>query len=236
MNISLTSPLTRGPHVGALQRQLKHDKYYDGEIDSIFGPETARAVYRAKYWLGYRKPDKVAGDYLYSLLKGTKTPTPLMKARIRTRTRKKKQTPIRLKMWQESGKHLGVSEHPRGSNICRFSVWYGFIGPWCAMFATYCGVVAKSRAFQKGRYYAYCPNILFDARAGRNNLAITRKPQTGDMVLYDWNNDGTVDHVELFGHWTTQSTFTGRGGNVGGMVQDTRRRMSDVTAFVHVGG
>jgi peptidoglycan hydrolase-like protein with peptidoglycan-binding domain len=236
MNISLTSPLTRGPHVGALQRQLKKHKYYDGPIDSTFGPETARAVYRAKYWLGYRKPDKVAGDYLYSLLKGIKTPTAPMKIRTRRRKRKLKQTPIRIKMWNESGKHLGIREHPNGSNVCMFSVWYSFIGPWCAMYVSYCGVAVKSRAFRRGRYYAYVPNVLYDARLGRNHLSITRNPQAGDLALFDWNHDGIPDHIEFFGRWTTQSTFTGRGGNVQNQVMNTRRNRSQVVAFVHVGG
>lgn len=243
MKLALTTPHTKGSHVLALQRQLSKHGYLQGTPDSEFGPDTARAVYRAKYWLGYRKPDQVAGDLLYSLLKGTKKPSLAMRLRITSRSKVAKQKPIREKMWEEAGKWIGQTEHPANSNRSKFSLWYGLIGAWCAMFVSWCGVVVGSKAFKKGHYYAYVPYMVADARAGRNNLAITYKPQQGDIACFDWNHDGIADHTGLFGHWTGATTFVGREGNTGphnksngGMVmQDQIRHKSEVICFIHVG-
>src|SRR5262245_47942117 len=32
---------------------------------------------------------------------------------------------------------LGVKESPAGSNHCKYTEWYGMVGPWCAMFVTW---------------------------------------------------------------------------------------------------
>lgn len=244
-DLSLTSPHMKGDDVGVLQDALKSRGWLQGAVDDEFGPDTARAVYRAKYWLGYRKPDNHASDLLYSYLVGRKKPSLLMQTRITNRKRLAKKKPIRLKMWEEAGKWLHVKENPFGSNRIKFSLWYGVIGPWCAMFVTWCGTVAKSKAFNKAKgRYAYCPYIVADGRAGRNDLAITYKPQTGDLALFDWDNDGVADHIEFFGSWSDKrhNIFHTRGGNTGhsnasngGEVLPMQRSKSDVICFVHVG-
>ncbi len=246
MKLTLTTPHTKGKLVRQLQVLLDEKGYLQGKPDSEFGPDTARAVYRAKYWLGYRKPDQVAGDFLYSLLLGTKKPTLAMRLRITNRSRVAKHKPIRTKMWEEAGKWIGETEHPAGSNRSKFSLWYGIIGAWCAMFVSWCGAVVKSKAFKRGHYYAYVPYMVADARAGKNNLAITYNPKQGDIVCFDWNHDGIADHTGLFGHWhdKARTTFSGREGNTGpvnksngGMVMEGEvRHKSEVIAFIHVGG
>jgi peptidoglycan hydrolase-like protein with peptidoglycan-binding domain len=245
VKLTLVSPHTKGPHVLALQRQLKKHGYLQGKLEGEFGPDTARAVHRAKYWLGYRKPDQVAGDLLYALLKGAKKPTPVMKARIKARTPKPSKKPQRVKMWEEAGKYIGQTEHPPYSNRSMFNAWYGIVGAWCAMFVSYVAVKVGSKVFRKGKFYAYVPYILADARAGRNNLAITYFPQTGDLPLFDWDNDGVPDHIGFFGYWIDDAKhkFAGREGNTGphdksngGQMMNTVRSKSDVIAFVHVGG
>jgi len=243
MKLSLTSPHTKGPEVTKLQEALKIRKWLQGLVDGEFGPDTARAVYRGKYWLGYRKPDQRAGDLFMSYLTGEKKPTPLMKTRIANRKRIAKNKPVRLKMWEEAQKWIGTKESPFGSNRVKFSLWYGVIGPWCAMFVTWCATVAKSRAFRRGKNYAYCPYIVDDARAGRNYLTITYFPQTGNLALFDWDNDGKADHIEFFGNWTRiPGQFTTVGGNTGhsnasngGEVLPMTRNKSDVICFVNVG-
>lgn len=244
--LQLTTPLMSGPNVRNLQTELKRHNYLQGNVDGVYGEETARAVYRAKYWLGYRKPDQVAetaGGLLLDLLEGKKKPTPLMKARTMKRMRALKETPIRLLMWNESIKWIHTKESPADSNRVKFSLWYGIIGPWCAMFVTWCGVAAKSKAFKKGVRYAYVPYVVADARAGRNNLAVTNFPQKGDLVCFDWDNDSVADHIELFGEWTKiPDVFTTIGGNTGrtnasngGEVLRMERNKRDVQVFVHVG-
>jgi peptidoglycan hydrolase-like protein with peptidoglycan-binding domain len=242
IKLGLTSPHTKGKDVNALQFELHKKGYLQGAVDGEFGPDTARAVFRAKYWLGYRKPDQHASDLLFDYLRGNKKPTPAMRARVMNRKRIAQQTPIRLKMWKEANKWIGTKEVPFGSNRVKFSLWYGAIGPWCDMFVTWCGTAVGSKAFLRGKYYAYVPYTLSDAKAGRNNLTITYKPQTGDLALFDWDNDGVADHIEFFGGWLNQSEFGTIGGNTGhtnasngGEVLPMRRSKSDVIAFVHVG-
>lgn len=244
MKLTLVSPHIKGKIVKQLQTALKSKGYLQGSVDSEYGPDTARAVYRAKYWLGYRKPDQVAGDLLYSLLLGTKKPNLAMRLRITNRSRVAKKKPLRLKMWEEAAKYIGETEHPPNSNRSKFSLWYGIIGPWCAMFVTFLAVAFGSKTFKRSKRYAYVPYILHDAKAGVNNLAICYKPLTGMLALYDWDNDGVPDHIGLFGEWLDKAhtRFKGREGNTGphnfsngGMVMDTIRYKSDVVAFVNVG-
>jgi hypothetical protein len=126
-----------------------------------------------------------------------------------------------------------------------FSEWYGINGPWCAMFVTYCFVAAKSKSFIKGSKYAYCPYVLDDAKAGRNGLRVVPKSdvRSGDIVLFDWNGDGTADHIGIVDKPPAKkkATFTTVEGNTsgnnpsdGGMVAKMNRVTSDVIAFVRV--
>ena len=243
LTYKLTSPLMKGDPVKAFQRAMQNKGWYKGKVDGVYGELTAQAAYRSKYWLGYPKPDKAAGDKLYGYLTGKQTP--LLYRQIAARRKKAALAkPIRLKMLEEFRKHVGVKESPRGSNNVFFSTWYGIIGPWCAMSVSYCGVKVGSKSFIKGKRYAYCPYILADAKRGINYLTIVRDPQPGDIALFDWDNDGVADHVGLFDKWLdkTGTKFAGVEGNTsqdnpsdGGAVEETVRHRKDVIAFVHVG-
>jgi Putative peptidoglycan binding domain len=206
--MKLTSPHMKGKNIAALQRLLKEKGYLEGKVDSEYGPDTARAVFRAKHVLGYPKPDKVAGDKLYGFLSGRTKPTLDMRIRARRRAKQeKKLSTIGLKMLTESVKYLGMEEHPPGSNNVIFSRWYGIIGPWCAMVVSFCGVKVGSKTFKKGSYYAYCPFIFADAQRGRNGLMLTYRPKDGNLVLFDWQGmgqRGVADHVGL---WASERTL-----------------------------
>ena len=126
-----------------------------------------------------------------------------------------------------------------------FSEWYGMTGPWCAMFVTFCFVQAKSKSFIKGSKYAYCPYVLADAKAGRNGLRVVPKSdvRSGDIVLFDWNRDGTADHIGIVDKPPVKKNvrFSSIEGNTsgtnpsdGGMVAKMSRVTSDVIAFVRV--
>ena len=58
--IRLTSPLTKAPRVKVLQKMLAGENkwgknFRPGRIDGRYGPGTAGAVARAKYYMGYPK-------------------------------------------------------------------------------------------------------------------------------------------------------------------------------------
>src|SRR5213075_805411 len=143
----LTSPLMRGPDVERLQTDLKLAGHLQDTVDSEFGPLTAQAVYRAKYWLGYKTPDHSAesGGLLVRLLEGKSQPSDTM---VRLAARRKKALsakPIGAKMLDEAFKWIGTKESPANSNNVIFSRKYGIRGPWCAMFVSCMGVTVGSK-------------------------------------------------------------------------------------------
>lgn len=247
--IGLTSPLTTGKVVREAQRALADNEYGDfkpGTIDGQFGEETARAVRRAKYWLGYEE-DRITSQYglaLHAFLVGTAELDRGQTKRRAERKRKFAQTPLRQKALNLAESFIGVTEMPAGSNRQKFGEWYRMNGvPWCAIFVTYCYVFSGSRAFVQGRRYAYCPYVVNDARSGRNNLAVTRDPQPGDLVLFDWAGDGVADHIGLFKAWRDQGRFfasveantSPTNNSNGGAVMLRERSVHDITLFAHVG-
>jgi hypothetical protein len=230
------------PEVSGAQKILKEKGYYLGRIDSIYGEASARATRSAKWDLGYAEKNINSNfdDTFINFLSG-KTKTTLI-MRQRAKSRKKKY--IGEQALEVAGQFIGVSEQPPKSNIVMFSRWYGITGPWCAMFVTYCMVQVKSKAWKQHERYAYCPYILEDAKYNRNYLRLVPAVQamTGDVVLYDWDNDGIADHVGIVQVAPFKSkTFQAIEGNTsgtnpsdGGMVASMTRNVSDVIGFVRV--
>jgi hypothetical protein len=246
MNLSITTPYMRGDDVHRVQQHLKEQGYLQGEVDGVFGPDTARAVYRAKYWLGYPlgEINQIAGDLFYGYISEAKQPTEAMQARIADRRMASAGKPIRQKMIEEAQKWFGTKESPPGSNECKFSEWYGLTGPWCAMFVTWCGITVGSKAFLRGVNYAYVPYVVSNARAGRGFLAVTYEPKYGDLVAFDWDGDKVADHIGFFDHWLygAKQTFQTVEGNTavgndsnGGEVMQRERNKNAVLCFMHVG-
>lgn len=147
----------------------------------------------------------------------------------------------------ECVKWLGTKENPFGSNRCKFSDWYGMVGPWCAMFQTYCWeTVAQNTgqdmpSFMRGVYYAYVPYILNDARVKTRGLSITTSPQPGDLVLYDWNRNYVPDHIGIFESGNATSwvaiegnTSTGNNSNGGEVMRRNRNIRDGLITFVRV--
>lgn len=245
----LTSPHIKGDHVEAMQRALTHAGFYKGPITGEYGPLTAQAAFRAKYRLGYLKPDHSAGDLLYGYLTGQKKPTLQMRLTAKERTPKPVVKTHGALALEFARQFVGITEFPAGSNLNPFGKWYGVNGqPWCAEFVTYCYVNgAKSKAFIRGKDYAYVPFIDADARAGRNNLTIALHPLPGDVICYDWPGEspGVADHTGLFESWISEEagTFSSIEGNTstasnsnGGQVQHRQdRNKSLVRTFVRVG-
>ena len=137
---------------------------------------------------------------------------------------------------------IGTKENPANSNRCLYTSWYGIVGPWCAMFATWCyETEGDSPAFVKGSRFAYVPYIVSDAQNNRYGLNITSSPIPGDLVCYDW--DGSeYDHVGLFesgnsSTWkavegNTSTSNNSNGGEV--MRRDRSRSQMTRVCFVRV--
>jgi hypothetical protein len=139
---------------------------------------------------------------------------------------------------------IGVEENPPDSNRCKYSQWYGMIGPWCAMFVTWCyETTGNHPSFAQGSKYAYVPYIVGDARANRNGLTTTDNPIPGDLVCFDWQGDTIHDHIGFFEKWLPGggdfntiegNTSYANQSNGGQVMRRTRNRTQTRCVFVRV--
>jgi hypothetical protein len=222
--------------------------YEPGAIDGDFGMISAQATERAKFDLGYLRPNQQYGARLAGLLSGSQQLTPAMKARramrlAARRLQRKQLAQVMVQAQDYMKSQLGYRESPPKSNLNKFGAWYGANGvPWCAISVTY-SVVAiagytQGRSFVRGSRWASVPYIVADARSRRNGLEVVSavNVKQGDLCCYDFEPDGTADHVEFFDGWVVQgSTFNAVGGNTGpagGEVARSIRSVSEVQNFV----
>jgi len=127
--------------------------------------------------------------------------------------------------------------------MTKYGAWFGFDGaPWCAMFVSW---VYHAAGHSLGNVetpngFKYCPAGYNFWKAGNR---FTDDPQPGDIVLFDWNGDGTCDHTGIFIRWINEGkTFASWEGNTavgndsdGGEVMTRMRKKSVVKAFVNTG-
>jgi hypothetical protein len=109
--------------------------------------------------------------------------------------------------------------------------------PWCAGFFhwayTHAGAVQPYRS-------ASVPKLL-GWYTHRQRVVQPDQVRPGDAVIYDWQRDGTPDHIGLFRRWMTPAhtdfeavegnTAVGNNSN-GGEVMVRLRYVKDVAAFV----
>lgn len=93
---------------------------------------------------------------------------------------------------------LGTKESPPNSNQVKYNTWYygrevsGSAYPWCMVFVQWCcdqaGITPPIRT-------ASCGTLLNAARAAGE--AVYTDFQPGDIVIYDFQRDGTTDHCGI---------------------------------------
>lgn len=244
-SLRVITPHMRGQRVKDAQYLLKGNNrfkglatYKDGKLDGEYGPLTAQATKRAKYWLGYPSTaiDGVFGQTIYEYLR-TEHWRPLPKSyqdRRDSRLASVAITPC-AKAFAEAEKHIGYKETP--VNHTMFGKWYGLDGyPWCAMFESWCFDKTGWKRF----HYAAVEQIYYSALANRNQLYIVRTPKQGDIVGYGFGGDSFA-HTAFFDHWINSTTFVDLGGNTGpedisngGMVLKQNRSTSLVHFYARV--
>jgi peptidoglycan hydrolase-like protein with peptidoglycan-binding domain len=237
--LHLASPLMTGADVKALQKLLNAGGYGNGlDEDGEYGPMTAQAVYRAKFWLGFPRPDQLAGGRFNDYLTGAVKTTADMRALVAKRKKAAKEASFRKDAVKLAKGKIGTIETP--VNIQEFGQWYGMNGvPWCAIFVTWCFANAGSKSFARRSRWAYVPFVLNDAHAAKNGLTVTRAPAAGDLVLFDWDSDGVCDHIGIVEKPSPLVTIEGNtspanNSNGGQVMRRTDRSLSDIAAFVHV--
>lgn len=206
--LHLTSPHMTGQDVTALQTILTSHGYLSGKIDGEYGPHTAQAVFRAMYRLGYPLPSQSVGrvELLTEYLLGKKRSL-TMRVRANRRARKSPWGKPAVKnalthgelIVQRALTQIGQTEDPPQSNRSKFSLAYGIVGPWCAMFVTwtYSTLGFSKKTFLERVRYSYVPYVVADAHAGRNGLMVAAGPADGVLVCFDWDGDHTADHIGI---------------------------------------
>jgi hypothetical protein len=141
---------------------------------------------------------------------------------------------------------IGVKESPPDSNQCKYTSWYGMVGPWCAMFVSWCyekNAKAQSPSFAQGSRYAYVPYVVQDGRNGKNGLKTVSVDDAiaGDLVCYDWDWNGEFDHIGIFEKWQGNemlviegNTSTSNNSNGGQVMRRDRLPSTQATVFVRV--
>lgn len=139
---------------------------------------------------------------------------------------------------------IGLTEYPPGTNKVKFNTWYygrevsGANLAWCMAAVQYWYNAAGWTIPYKT---AYCPALYSWARA---RGYVTTKPVRGDIVLYDWNGDGTFDHTGIVESWdglnvtaiegNTSSGNYGDQSNGGGVYRRTRSSRATAMVFIHI--
>lgn len=132
-------------------------------------------------------------------------------------------------------KELGNTETPANSNKTKYGKWFGFDGvAWCGIFVSWvyfhAGYPLGNIGFLKG--FAGCQTAV--AHFKKTNK-ITKDPQPGDIVFFDWNNDGRFDHTGIFVKRIDATHFQSIEGNTsifnqsnGGQVMRRTRSFNNV--------
>lgn len=247
----LTTPLIKGDKVRDAQWLLAGNNRFkglavlkDAQIDEEYGPVTATATARAKYWVGYpaNNIDQVFGQTLYEYLRPRDWRPLPDDYRERREARLKevaaKQT-AGAKALAYAITELGNEENPAYSNLTKYGRWFGFNGvPWCAIFASYCFAHSGYLRFKS----ASCQEIYYAGHFGRNGTRQVWTPRPGDLVIYNFHGDRFA-HTAFFERWIKQGvSFQDLGGNTGkrsfnagGEVARGVRSVGQVTAYVRVG-
>lgn len=114
---------------------------------------------------------------------------------------------------------IGVKERPAGSNNVKYNTAYsghkvyGEGYAWCCVFVWWVFKKAKaSKLFFDGKKTAYCPSVG-DWGIDKKLTVSKSKGKAGDIVLFDWNNNGTSDHIGIIEKKNKDGSYTTIEGN-----------------------
>lgn len=139
---------------------------------------------------------------------------------------------------------LGVKENPAGSNCVVFNTDYygspvsGASYPWCCAFVwDVFRLAGASSLFYVGLKTAYCPSVLSWGK--RCNLLVDKSAAApGDLILFDFNGDGTPEHIGILESRSGSQYITIEGNTSvtsddnGGAVMRRTRYASQILAVV----
>ena len=136
-----------------------------------------------------------------------------------------------------AAREIGYTESPPNSNRNKFGAWYGMNDlPWCAIFVSYCFYDAHlPLEITTPKGFSYCPSgIKWFKEQGQ----FFKVPQVGDLAFFDWDDDGTTDHVGIVEVVHDKANVTCIEGNTGsnnnsngGQVMRRKRSIKNILGF-----
>lgn len=144
--------------------------------------------------------------------------------------------------------YVGTKENPPYSNNVIFNTHYyghevrdgnGASYPWCVAFVwDIFRMAGASELFYDGKKTAWCDAVRDWARA--NGLTVNKtEGKHGDLVLFDWNHNGSSDHIGFIDSKNSNGTYqtvegnTSAGNNAnGGEVQIRTRYQSEIMMII----
>lgn len=106
---------------------------------------------------------------------------------------------MRNKIVEIAKGEIGYKE--QGNNITKYGEWYGMQDEWCNMFVCWCANQASigEDIIPKMAYVPSTANWFDEKGQYKNSRANggNYTPQTGDIVLFDYNHNTTSDHIGI---------------------------------------
>lgn len=259
--LALTTPLERGPDVKRFQQALNarlaaRSLPTIGE-DGAYGPATEAAAARVKFLLGWDANNlhHAVGSQAQQWIEQPDRRPQLYKRRSAHRLDQL----LKASRAQAAGhsavdRGIGYARKYIGTHEAGDSNWGGMVAtwltavqcgpaPWCGAFAHACLVAAGVKGLSWRMRYV--PYIVEDAAAGHNGLLkliAFDQARPGDLICFDWDGDGVMDHVGLYlGDGVTIEGNTSRDPNAppdlqsnGGEVCVRRRGIGSAALWGHV--
>lgn len=97
----------------------------------------------------------------------------------------------------------------------KFWSWYGFNShvAWCACFVSWCEDQVGYLSSQKAPRYAGCGDGVRWFKSKGAWLDAGKKPKAGDVIFFDWERVGSVDHTGIVTSVVGKRVFTVEGNS-----------------------
>lgn len=241
---TLTRILKRGSlgeDVEALQTALNALGFNAGEVDGDFGPQTEKAVRGFQQKAGLTI-DGAVGPETWEALGGSATVISDSQGVLAKLADFAEAEAAKNLVWvdasSEAEKYLEIFREPMRilGQIGTAKVFYD----WCGAFVFYCcrqvgidvpiqpsGFWATMALVESWRYWAKKQGIWY-AKGSTT-------PKRGDIVVFDWNDDGELNHVGIVRGYTPGSNLIRTSeGNRKNRSGNYERSMDDVAGFIRI--
>lgn len=134
---------------------------------------------------------------------------------------------------------LSLAEQQIGNGGAKYWDWYrDHYAPWLGPYVNgavtqYCAVFDSCMLAWTNTPCAYFPNTFaFDESDWRDGFHDKWEAQAGDMVAFDWDHDGSGDHVGIVKSVHDWGCVTIEGNSVGGIVRERQQVWENIRCVV----